>query len=107
MRAKKLQTEESSQETKPKPSLFKRVCLRDRDYTTEEWKKIAHWFKQTVAVVIGIIWGLLPLLGFPAFIMFVHTRVHSVSHFIISIPIHILAFLSYQHSAPSFSLNFG
>ena len=59
------------QETEQKPSLFRRVITRDSEYTTQEWKSVSHWFKQIVAVLLGLIWGYIPLFGIVAAALFV------------------------------------
>lgn len=58
------------EEEEVKPSLFQKVKSRDKNITVEEWKTICHWYKQIVALILGAIWGIIPLFGAIAIAMF-------------------------------------
>ena len=69
---KRQKPEETDVEEEEHLSLFKKVLTRDSEFTSDEWKSVSHWFKQIVALLLGVIWGVLPILGALGVILFAH-----------------------------------
>ncbi|KAH3744910.1 hypothetical protein Pelo_13685 [Pelomyxa schiedti] len=54
-----------------KKSLFQRA-INPRDaaaFTTEELHVVVYWMRQALGIVLGLIWGLIPLTGALGFIL--------------------------------------
>jgi len=45
-------------------SLWSRSFKRSPDWTKEDLTEVVHWLRQIVAVICGVIWGIIPLKGF-------------------------------------------
>ena len=51
--------------------LFKKLARKDSSWDRDQLGDVLHWLRQALALVCGIVWGLIPLTGFAWIIVFV------------------------------------
>lgn len=64
--------------TTPKPeamSLWQKVFAKDEQLTPRETLKAAHWMRQLIGIIIGILFGVMKFTGAPAIMSFLLTTV--------------------------------
>eukprot|EP00698_Gefionella_okellyi_P004670 TRINITY_DN14273_c0_g1_i1.p1 TRINITY_DN14273_c0_g1~~TRINITY_DN14273_c0_g1_i1.p1 ORF type:complete len:136 (+),score=23.47 TRINITY_DN14273_c0_g1_i1:43-408(+) len=42
---------------------FQRARLRDQEWEKDDIFEVVYWFRQILSVIIGVIWGIIPLQG--------------------------------------------
>lgn len=52
-------------------SLFQKLARKDATWDRDQLGDVLHWLRQAIALVCGIVWGLIPLVGFGWIVVFV------------------------------------
>jgi hypothetical protein len=51
-------------------SVWTRAFTSDSEWPDEEFLDVIYWFRQVVGIIIGLVWGLIPLKGFVALLVY-------------------------------------
>ncbi|XP_043270110.1 respirasome Complex Assembly Factor 1 [Venturia canescens] len=65
-------TDKGSNSSKNEHSVWTRAITANSEWPDkEEFLDVIYWGRQAIGIIIGIAWGLIPLKGFPALLLFV------------------------------------